>query len=554
MREASKPSGVYASRMINHAARWAVVLALLTTMTMSGCQSAAPKVSASGRPTTASTCSELAARIVDAVQSYVDSFADVKTGEVSGAVSARQSDFLATTKILRDRGAALGCTSAGLADSIRAELGRLVGGTPVQDAVANTFRADPLGSADPSDAGPSQISVRSAEELVAAVARAGSGSTITLAAGTYALETPLVALRPITLSGAGDGTDPGRTSTITSSATGATLIASTSGNLALNDLAVEHSGSRMASVVAVASGGYRFERVQVSGAVAEGGAGGFGIVLRSSSGPLTPTGDIRTLTDVRLDRNVGGGVVVAGTEQPALSRVHVTGSAGCGICWVENAGGTAVDVSVERGAIGLRIDNAASPRVSAARVSGAEIGVALSGSGSPSIEDSLLTGANVGVQATGSGNARLVADQVTDARETGIRLSGSTRTTLEQVRVSGATRIGIATVGHGSSTITGGQVSSTGEVGLVWGEDAIGTASDVVVRGPKLGVQLSASATGDLSRLVVDGSQVALLAGGQSSGVVTGMACGKGSGAAVVLTDSTSMRFVDSPTCLTYRR
>lgn len=540
--------------MTSPAARLAAAVVVLAATTLSGCQATTPQPLASTRPTTASTCTELAARIVDALQAYVDSFADVRAGELSGAVSARQADFLSTTQKLRERGTALGCDPAQLADQVRAELTRLKGGTPVQDAVADTFRADPLGSTDPSDPGPSQIRVSTSEELVAAVARAGSGSTITLAAGTYALRTPLVALRPITLAGAGDGSDPALTSTITSTASGATVLAVTTGNLVLTDLAVEHTGSRMASVVIVASGGYRFERVRVAGASAQDGAGGFGILLRPSSGALTPTGDARSVTDVRLERNEGGGIVVAGDEQPVLNGIRVSGSSGCGICWVENGGGTVTDVTVDGGRIGLRVDNASSPRVSGARVTGAEVGVALSGTGSPTIADTVVSGDSIGVQATGSGSATLTATQISDAKEIGVRLSGTTRTTLDGVRVTGATKIGIATVGQAASTILGGEVSSTGDVGLVWAEDAVATASDTVIRGARLGIQLSGSASVNLVRLVSDRSGVALLAGGQTSGTATGLTCGKGTGAAVVLTEKTTLRLVESPSCQPVRQ
>lgn len=535
-------------------AGWPVTLAAATVLALSGCQAAPP--SATGASTTAAaTCPELAVRIVDAVQDYVDSFADVSVGEVSGAVSARQAEFAAVTKDLRARGEVLGCKPSELASLIRGELGRLTGGTPVQDAVTDTFRADPLGAADPSDLGPVDIPVRSAEQLVNAVARAGNNSTIRLAAGTYALSSPLVALRPITLVGVGDGTDPGQVSTITSRAAGATLIAATSGNLVVTDLAVEHSGQLPASVVVVASGGYRFERVRIAGGVAEDGAGGYGIVLRPSSSPLTPTGDSHTLIDATLADNDGGGLVIAGSEQPAISRLRVTGSSDCGLCWVEQAAGTASEVSVTGATIGLRVDNAASPTVSRAQVSDAEVGVALTGSGSPRIEDSVLSGAAIGIQATGTGTATLVGNRVADSTEIGVRLSGATRTTLKGNVVSGRTKIGIATVAQAASTVTGGQVSSTGDVGLIWGEQSTGTASGIVIRGPKLGIQLSASAAVDLTGVVADGSKAAaLLASGKTTGTVTRFTCGRDAGAAVVLTDSTRVRLVDSPTCQVYQR
>lgn len=535
------------------AGRWAGAVVAVAALLLSGCQGAST-TSPTARPTIATTCPELAVLIVDAVQVYVDSFAGVAASEVAGAVSARQADFATTTTTLRERGEALGCAPTELADLVRAELGRLTGGTPVQDAVVDTFRADPLGTVDPSDLGPVDMPVRSAAELITAVARAGTGSTIRLEPGTYALSGPLVALRPITLVGAGDGTASDAVSTITSRSAGATLIAATSGNLVLKDIAIAHRGQQVASVVVVAGGGYRFERVRITGGVGEKGTGGYGVVLRPSASPLTPSGDSRVLADVTLDDNDGGGVVIAGAEQPAIDRVHVTGSGGCGLCWVEQAAGTASDITVKGTQIGVRIDNEAAPTVSGAHIDDAEVGVALTGSGAPRIENGVVSGAAIGVQATGSGTPTLAGNRLQGISEIGIRLSGTTRTALERTDITGRTKVGIATVAQAHSTITGGEVSSAGDVGLVWGEEATGLAEDVVIRGAKLGVQLSASAKVDVTDVVADRSTAALLANGKTSGTVTGLRCGKGDGAVVVLTDSTTVRLEDSPSCRRYQK
>ena len=390
---------------------------------------------------------------------------------------------------------------------MRAELGRLTGGTPVQDAVADTFRSDPLGTIDPSDSAASEIVVNSTAQLLSVLATAGSGSTIRIAEGTYALTTPLVALRPVTLVGAGDGSDPDSpATTLTSRAAGATLVAATGGNLVLSDLAIEHAGDEPASVVVVAGGGYRFERVQLSGGVAQDGTGGYGVVLRPASSPLTPTGDSRVLTDVTLTENEGGGLVIAGGEEPTIAGVRVVGTAGCGLCWVESAGGTVSDSTVTQARIGLRVDNEADPVASGLRIDGAPVGVAFTGTGSPEVTDSTITGAEIGVQVTGSGSPVLAANRVQRATEIGIRLSGTSKTTLEGNQVSGKTKVAVATVADAASTITGGEVTSTGDVGLIWGERATGSATSVVVRGPALGVQIASEAAVTLTDVTADRS------------------------------------------------
>lgn len=515
----------------------------------SGCQSG-PTPSPSPRPTTATTCAELAARVVDAVQAYVDSFADVSAGDVGGAVSARQSDFAAATTALRERGVALGCDRATLAGLVRAELGRLTGGTPVQDAVADTFRADPLGGVDPSDSGPADFTVYSTDQLVKAVARAGSGSTIRLAAGSYGLRAPLVVLRPITLVGAGDGSDPQRASTITSRAGGATLVAATGGDLGLSDLALTHVGEQAASVIVVAGGGYRFERIQVAGGVAAEGAGGYGIVLRPSSNDLLPTGNSRLLTDVSLTDNDGGGVVIAAAEQPTIARVRVTGSTGCGLCWIEQAAGTASDVTVTGAQVGLRVDNAAAPVITDARVAKADVGVALTGSGTPRLSRSQLNGAAIGLQSTGSASASIADLTIKDAREIGVRLSGTSSTALSATTISGRTKVGIATIADATSTLTGATIRTTGDVGLLWAERATGNVTGGSVRGPKLGLQLGGLAQVEASDVTVDRSTAAaVLAGDSSAGTLTRLTCGTAAGAAVVVDKKAKITLVDSPTC-----
>ena len=296
-----------------------------------------------------------------------------------------------------------------------------------------------------------------------------------------------MALRPITLVGTGDGSGPGIRSTITSDAAGAVLIAATSGDLVMSDLALEHEGGSGASIVVVAGGGYRFRPDPAE----RGHQPGRRRRLRDRPPPVfqpvDPDRQQPFLTDVTLTDNEEGGIVIAGEERPAIARATVSGSAGCGLCWVERAAGTASDSSVRDTQIGVRIDDDASPVIERVRVEGAAAGVALTGSGHPRVEDSTLSNTTIGVQATGTGAGVLSRNRVEDAKEIGFRLSGTTRMTLEDNRISGPTKIGVATVDKAHSVIRGGRIASTGDVGLVWGDNATGSASQTVIRGPGLG-------------------------------------------------------------------
>ena len=521
---------------------------------VAGCQTADPSATTDSGSTSlapAATCAELAVRIVDAVQDYVDSFATSDASAVTGLVTAGQGDFAAVTEELRARGEELACDPEDLAAGIREELGRLVGGTPVQDAIAATFRSGPLGTSDPSDPGAVQVTVRTAEELVAALAVVGSGSTIRLLPGDFVLSAPLVALRPVTLVGAGDGTVPGEAaSTITSTAAEGALVVATDGDMVVRDLHLVHSGTTAASVILVAGGGYLFERVQVSGGVTESGAGGYGIVLRPSTGPLTAAGETQVLRDVVVSGSPAGGVVVAGSQEPTMTGVTVTGTDGCGLCWVESSGGRASASTVTGTQVGVRIDDAAAPSVSDVTVSATQVGIGFTGTGAPRLTANTLTGNATGIQVTGDGAAVFSGNAVADSIDVGIRISGPARATFTDTAVSGATRVGVAVVGNAAPTITGGRVATTGEVGLIWAESARGRATGVTVAGSRLALQLSDDSAPTIERFTVESASVgSLLANGRSGGTVSGLACSPGDGAAVALAEQTTVALTGSAGC-----
>lgn len=307
-----------------------------------------------GASVRATPCGAIAEDIVDAIQRYVDSFATVAAGNLEGASTIGAEQLQTAADRLRRQAEVQGCSSAELTGLVRAELGRLHGGTAVQDAVADTFKADPLGTMNPSDAGAGEFEVNTADELVAAVSQAGSDSVIRLAAGSYDLAAPLIVHRPLTLTGAGpDGT------TITSSAASATLLSVIDGDIQLRDLAVEHSGGLGAHVLMVTQGGYDLQRVRISGARVADGTGGFGIVLRPTRATLDSRPTSQRLTEVTLVDNSAGGLVVAGQQAPTIQMLSVTGTDGCGLCYVEDAAGKASDVTISNAAIGVRVNQQA---------------------------------------------------------------------------------------------------------------------------------------------------------------------------------------------------
>lgn len=528
--------------------RWPAALsAAAVTVLLSACQGA-PSSPPSPTPTAApaSTCEDLAVQIVDAVQDYVDSFAGVDAGGVANAANARQGEFAETTAALRERGDTLGCEPDGLADLVRAELARLEGGTPVQDAIADTFRADPLGTVDPSDPQPVVTTVSSGPELAAALLTVGSGSQITLSPGEYVFTAPLVVLRAVTLIGA--GADETR---ISSSSPGAALIVATTGDLRLVDLALAHVGEEPASVALVASGGYAFERVRVSGARSDtDGVGGFGVVLRPDANPLTGGGTLQRLTDVEAADNEGGGIVVGGTAQPTITGASITGASGCGICFVESGGGTVEDSQVTGVQAGLRVDDDAAPAVARLTVVAAQAGIAVTGAGAPTVRNSDLEANATGAEITGTGRPFLADSRITGSLDVGVRVSGRSRALLSGLSVTGSTTAGLAVVADAQPRVTGGEIATTGEVGAIWAERAAGTADGVTVRGARLALQFSDESAPEVTDAVVSGAGAASgLANGSSAARVVRLTCASGDAATFGLAEQTTTTLSASPTC-----
>ncbi|MDX5319349.1 MAG: right-handed parallel beta-helix repeat-containing protein [Actinomycetes bacterium] len=507
-------------------AMWSRVVSVLgAALLLAGCGQS-PTMTTSTPVVAAMSCADLPARIVDAVQEYVDSFGATDPGAVAGAVTARQGEFAATTAELRSLGEDLGCDPDDLADGIREELGRLVGGSPVQDAIADTFRAGPLGTADPSDLGAIQVAVGTTDELVAALAVAGSGSVIRLGAGEYRLTQPLVMLRAVTLVGAGQD------DTVVVAAAEGALVIATDGDAVVRDLAI--SGG--AAAVQVAAGGYVLERLRIEEVA------GYAIVLRPAANPLLPAGARRELTDVAISGATAGGVVVAGSEVPSLSGISVDGSDGCGLCFVEQAAGTATGVSVADAQVGVRVDDDAAPTVRDVTVTGSDVGVAFTGNGAPGVEDSLVPGGATGIQVTGDGVGTVARTRLADVGEVGVRVSGSARVSLVDLSLEGTRAVGIAVVGAATPILTGGRVGTTGEVGVIWAETAGGTATGVTVGGSRLALQVSDDASPTISGVTVESAAAgALLANGRSAGEVSGLTCPEGDGAVVALAEQTTV-------------
>jgi hypothetical protein len=518
---------------------------LVPALALAGCSAASDDETASSptqAPQTVESCDELPMRIADAVQAYVDSFADVEPESVDSLARTGLDDFRSETEDLRSLGEQLGCDPEAVAAGLRDELTRVTGGTPVQDAVLATFLADPLGTVDPSDPAPVDVEVSSTNGLVTAVAVAGSGSTIRLTPGTYVLGEPLVVLRPLRLVGAG------RVDTVLRSiAPGAAVLVDADGDVALESLTVEHDGPSAASVIVVTGGGYEFRDLRVSGAVTtDSGAGGFGVILRPSTPPLRQTGTTATMSDVDVVDNAGGGVFVAGDSVPRISQATITDSQGCGLCFVESAGADASSITIVDVDVGVRVDDDAGPTISGLTVRGAQAGVAATGSGTPRITDAALAGNRIAVEVVDSAAPTLSDVTIRRSTNLGLRLADQARAMLSDVTIAGGTPVGMAAVDDARLDVDGMTIRTQGEASAVVASSATLSGEGLDVSSARIGLQADATSTLALSDVTGSGEEAAALIGGESSGSL-GMTCTGSS--PIVLTERTSVSVATDPSC-----
>lgn len=344
--------------------RRAIAGAGASVIIAASCGSASDDATAARSTTTATTsrsptveeaedCASLAIATVAALQEYVDTFEGVRADMLGTYAERGQADLAATSAALRARIDQLGCTRAQLADHLGDELPSLTGTGPVAEGVAATFRAGFLGTEDPSDRPAVTVEVRNATELSTAVATAGSGSTIRLAGGSYELDRTLLLFRPLTLDGSGANVE------IVSAVEGATVLSMVDGVVTMRDLAVRHSGDAQASVVVVRSGQLRLDGVEITGGQpTDDLEGGYGLLLRT-----TETDDRTTIVDSVVRDNPGGGIVVGGTSAPTMRGLTIEDNGVCGVCWVEDSGGTLEDAVVRGHVLGVQAAEDASPTI-----------------------------------------------------------------------------------------------------------------------------------------------------------------------------------------------
>ncbi|MBY5161790.1 right-handed parallel beta-helix repeat-containing protein [Salsipaludibacter albus] len=491
-------------------------------------------------------CPMLATRIVDALQDWVDSFpTTTEPGEAPTATP--DTDLPTLAGELAPLAADLGCDRDTMAPLVADALADLTAEGALQEAVADTLKADPLGSLDPSDPDAEVRPVTTGEELVTAIAEVGSGSTIELPDGPVDVDEPLVLLRPITITGTAS-------SVVRSSADGAAFILSADGDVTLEQFEVVNLADAASGVV-VSAGGFQLTDLVLRGARANAsGAGGFGVVVLPSRGGLVRGGELATVERVRVEDATGGGVVLGGSSDPRVVDVTVVGPqderVGCGLCWIGAASGTVVDATVTGWQVGLRIDEQASPVVEGGTVDDNAVGITMGGTGAPEIDGTTLAGNDTGVEAAGTVGGSLVGLVVTDARDVGVRITAGATPLVEDLEVGGSSSAGLAVVDDAAPDVRGGDLTIDGEVAAIWGGRATGSATGLAVHGSRIGLQVGDRAAPSLTDLTAtDVGDVAMIATETAGGSLDGLVCDEDERGTVVLVEGAELDVRDAGDC-----
>ena len=466
----------------------------------------------------ATSCADLAALVVDGLQDHVDAYASTTPEGIAQVSVARAALLEELATSAGEAASRLGCAGSDYRDLLATELDRLEAVSGVQRAVAGTFVSGLLGGDDPSDPGPSTIQVSTADELAQAMIAAGSGSTIEVAAGTYELDTSLVALRPLTVVGAG-----AEDTTITSTATGAALVIGTAGTVAITGATLSATAPG-ASVVAVTRGGLDLDAVTIAGATRDdAGAGGFGLVLA----PDGSTGTGRhAVTASTFRDNDGGAILVDGIITPLFRGLEVEATTGCGICWIGTTGGVLEDTTITGGETALRVEADAAPTIRATTVTDAATGMVVLDTARPLVSDTTIEGAEAAIEVGGSAMPELTRVSLVDSIDVGLRMAGTSAAIVDDVAITGSGPGGIGVLEQATPTITGGTIDLDGEVAVLFGNSAGGTIDGTTITGARIGLQIGGQADPTVTGVTATGiGDAAFLVVDEGSAVMSGLTC-----------------------------
>jgi hypothetical protein len=403
-----------------------LIAAMCAAIVLSGCSagsgaSHAASHASSASPSAVIGCAAASSELVASVQRYVADYgttlASPSTSSASpsspGAGGASSSDGARLQAAVRaaQRSVAAGkCSLATFRTELDAGLRGVKADGPIARAVLLKLTASLDGSAR---AEAQTLDVPAGADLRRVVAGLAAGSTMRLAAGSYALSDTLVLLDSIIIVGAGTGS-----TTIRTTAGGAGVIDLTDGRVALQALAIVHSGTSPADVVIGGpTSSLELTDVRVSGATATGGSragpgtpapappagtsDGIGVMMSSSTRGGTSTSSAARATTLEMtrstvDHNEGGGVILVNGQAASLRDLTVTSNGGCGVCFSGNSTGAVRGSRFTDNTVGAAVLDTAAPAMTSDVFHGGEFAIQVAGSATPDIEDATISGATRG--------------------------------------------------------------------------------------------------------------------------------------------------------------
>lgn len=440
-------------------------------------------------------CLDIAEDITAALQSYVDQFAPEFDGGLDTAVPSLD-DLQAAAEAFSRRRAAAGCRPREFQLLLDRTLADLEGEGSLGAAVAARVRDQVAPLSGPA----AGVTVAPGDDLAAAVHGADPGAVIRLEAGRHELAEPLVLLRETRLVGAGAGE-----TTIASVAPGVALLHAGEDRLTLEGLTLAHEGDEPASVLVSPGGTSDLRDVAVRGGVAdEAGSTGWGLVLGGAAAPGDPA-DESSITALVTAGNAAGGIGVTGGA-PRLSDITATDNGGCGICWLESAGGT----------------------LTGAELVGNGVGLSLSGTADPVVEDLVASDneqAGVLVEAT-TGGGRFTDVVLTGNGPSGLVVRGAATTSIQDLVSEQHDQSGVVVEGEGAPTMSGVEISDAA-IGVLVRDNAAPVLSGFVVRAViEAHVVFTDDTAGSIRDATCDAAPVGVALLGSTMVEVTGPGCG----------------------------
>ena len=423
-------------------------------------------------------CAGYAQVVADQIQAYVSRFdmENVKAGTAPPAVPSIPKLRQQVTQLTARVGGE-GCDAAVFRTDLTRKLDAVRARGPLGEAVTNTLVANVRDVLEPGT--PRHVDVDAGADLGAAVAAAPSGSTLTLAAGRFALEDPLVVLQDLTLRGAGlDET------TIVSTAADAVLLQAAPVRLVAADIAFAHRGRKPASVLVLRAGTARLDAVSVSDATARVGrkkasasvpdlaGGGNGIIALGNQALV--------LRDSVVHDNDASGVVASADARPRISETSVSGNGLCGVCFLGGSKGSVTTSTLRDNGIGVIVGNRARPTLHDNTVSGNQ---------------------RAGMVTQERARPVVRANRFTDNGDIGIAVYGRSVPDLRGNTVTGHSQVGIVvnTDPPARPVVTGNSLSGNTQAGLVFLGRSLGRAVRNQCTGSSPGVVLGGTSRPDVT-------------------------------------------------------